>query len=83
MGFSPRARMHEVTKAREREARTGALRALLLVQLQADRVDTVALPGRLRSIGEKVTEVSIAFPAQHFGSTHVEAVIHFRTHTLV
>ncbi len=76
MGFNPRARKHECTKSR-------ALRALLLVQLEADGVDTVALPGRLRSIGENVTEVSVTFAAQHFGPAHVKTVIHVRTHTLV
>ncbi len=53
------------------------------VQLEADGVETVALPGRLRSIGEYVTQVSVTLAAQHFGSAHVETVIHFRTHTLV
>ncbi len=69
-------RQHECTNARERVA-------LLFVQLEADGVDTVALPGRLRTIGENVTEVSVTFAAQHFGSAHVKTVIHFRTHTLV
>ncbi len=62
---------------------SSALRALVFVQLEADGVDTVALPGRLRSIGEYVTQVSVTLTAQHFGSAHVETVIHFHTHTLV
>ncbi len=72
----PTARLHESTKARERVA-------LLLVQLEADGVDAVALTGRLRSIGENVTEVSVTFAAQDFGSARVKTVIYFRTHTLV
>jgi len=76
MHESTTAQQHYSTKSREQSE-------LDFVQLEADGVDTVALPGRLRSIGENVPKVCVTVAAQDFGSGHVKTVVHVRTHTLV
>jgi hypothetical protein len=40
------------------------------VELKSDRVDAIALAGRLRAVVEDVAQVGVAAAADHFDPTH-------------